>query len=65
MFRDWKADPVTKSAFEMINDNIQRLQTELGESAGSDALQDRWKCGVIAGYRDLLLINFAEVENDN
>ncbi len=56
---------MTKAVFDLIYSNIQRLHVELGESAGSDSLQDRWKCGVIAGYNDLLNIEFGEVSHDD
>lgn len=64
-FRDWKADPVTKAVFNGFRDNILKLQELLGEVAGTDPMLDRWRAGVIAGYKDVLLIEFEDTKDDN
>lgn len=64
-FRDWKANPVTKAVMDGFRDQILRLQDRLGNTAGENALQDRYTAGVIAGYKDLILVEFDEVSNGN
>lgn len=64
-FRDWKANPVTKEVFNGFKDQILKLQEQLGGQAGIDPLQDRWVAGVIAGYKDLILVEYDEVTNGN
>lgn len=56
---------MTKVVFESLRQRILEVQDELGASAGQDPLSDRWKCGAIAGYTDLLNTTFGEVSNDD
>lgn len=48
----------------MLKDRVDELQDKLGTVAGEDPLQDRFTAGAIAGYHDLLRIDYAEVSND-
>lgn len=43
-----------------IAERVRLLSEELSVQAGQDPAADRYKTGVIAGYRDLLLIDFEE-----
>lgn len=64
-FVDWKANPVTKAVFNDLRERIQRIQEELGVTAGKDHLYDQYRVGAIAAYNDLLNIEFDEVKNVN
>lgn len=47
---------------ELIKSRISVLEEKLGNVAGIDPLEDRYTAGAIAGYKDLLNIQFDEVE---
>jgi hypothetical protein len=64
-FRDWKSNPVTKAVFNDLYSRILAVREDLGNTAGIDPLEDRRKVGAIAGYTDLLNIEFEEVTNGN
>lgn len=61
-FVNWKNSPVTKEIFIRIQQNVERLKEELSESAGINPINDRFKSGAIAGYNDLLLIDFEDTK---
>lgn len=45
---------------DLLKERIVYLQEQLSVQAGIDPNEDRFKAGAIAGYRDLLEINFEE-----
>lgn len=53
-FVDWKSNPVTKILFETLHLVIYDLQDELGDSAGSNPIQDREKVGRIQALKEIL-----------
>jgi hypothetical protein len=55
-FIDWKKHPVTKEVMSILKDRVEQLQFELGQSAGQDPLNDRFKCGAVAAYYDMIQI---------
>jgi hypothetical protein len=59
-FVSWKNSPTTKEIFYKIRQNVERLQEDLGASAGVDPLNDRFKVGAIGAYSDLLNIDFED-----
>ena len=59
-FYDWKSNPVTKEVFRQFQARAEMLREVLGDSAGEDPQVDRWRVGVIQGYKDLLNIEFEE-----
>jgi hypothetical protein len=60
-FRDWKANPVTKTVIDEFKKRIYAVQVDLGNTAGLDAISDRYKAGAIAAYSDILNIEFEDV----
>ena len=59
-FQSWKDMPMTKEVMRFIESMIS-LDTEYLQShAGTDPLQDRYKAGHIAGFRDVLDYHFGE-----
>jgi len=53
-FIDWKSNPVSKIMFETLHLVIYDLQEELGDSAGSNPIQDREKVGRIQALKEVL-----------
>lgn len=62
---DWKAHPVTKAIMEGFRQRIRAVEEELGQIAGVEPSNDRFKVGAIAGYLDILNVSFDEVSNDD
>ena len=61
-FVNWKSSPVTREVFKSLEHKIEELSDDLSQIAGRDPLEDRFKAGAIAGYRDLLLIDFEDTK---
>ena len=61
-FVDWKGHPVTQEIFRQLQRRIVDLQDMLGESAGADPRQDAVFVGAIKAYKDLVTIDFYDVE---
>ena len=55
-FIDWKKHPVTKEVMSILTDRVAQLQYELGFSAGILPSEDRFKCGAIGAYNDMIQI---------
>jgi len=49
---------------EGFEQRIRDLESQLGASAGVDPLEDRFRVGAIAAYRDILDITVEETRND-
>lgn len=63
-FRDWKANPVTKAVFNEIESRVIEACEALGDTAGLDPLQDRFKVGMIQALYGILRIDVSEVKED-
>lgn len=61
-FQDWKSQPVTKAFFVVLDERIQDTAGRLAETAGIDQILDRYRAGYIQGIRDVLGIDFDDVE---
>ena len=61
-FIDWKNNPVTQAFFVSLAEKINLGATELSYSAGSNPSEERFKCGMIAGYRAILDVEMEELE---
>lgn len=57
-FIDWKRHPVTQVVFSQLSQRVNDLQSMLGESAGSNPIQDSQFVGAIKAYRDMLQIEY-------
>lgn len=57
-FIDWKAHPVTKAVFQIIDQRIQDAREMLGNTAGEDSLTDRLLVGMIRGFNELKGIDY-------
>lgn len=62
-FVAWKLNPVTVAIFQAMKDKIDDKLVGLEHSAGLDPLYDRFNCGMIQAFKDVLSINFDEVED--
>lgn len=62
---DWKALSITQTVLLELSARVRGLRDELAQSAGNDPLMDRWKCGVIAAYEDVINIQFDEEIHDD
>lgn len=63
-FRDWKANPVTKAVFAELNHRAQSAREDLGNTAGVEPLNDRFKSGYVQACQDIVVIDFDEVTDD-
>lgn len=61
-FVDWKRHPVTMVVFSQLTERIQSLYEMLGDSAGSNPVQDARFSGAIQAYKDILNIEFEDKE---
>ena len=61
-FADWKNHPVTKVVMASLAGKIQEVSDDLSQTAGRNPLEDRYKVGAIAGYRDLTLIDWEDTK---
>lgn len=59
---EWRSFPVTREIINILRDRVDQLQFELGQSAGLNPAEDRFKCGAIGAYTDILNI---EVDTDD
>ena len=51
--------------FAILQSRINQLQEDLGNTAGVDPLQDRYRSGAIRAYKDLLEIEFEETSTSD
>ena len=63
-FVDWKSNPVTREVIKSLNYKIDELSYLLSSSAGVNPIEDRFKAGAIAAYRDLTLIAWEDTTSD-
>jgi hypothetical protein len=61
---DWKRHPVTQAVFSTLTGRIQELAERIIENAGRDPIADASFSGAIKAYRDLLNIEFPEIEQE-
>lgn len=61
---DWKSLDITQIIFKELKNRQRELKEALAERAGVDPSEDRWRCGAIAAYEDLLNIEMAEETQD-
>lgn len=60
-FADWKANPVTKQVFLVLQTRENDIKDQLAESAGIDNLQDRYFAGYLAAIRDVVKMSVEDV----
>ena len=53
---EWRSFSVTKEVFAVLQDRVEQLEYELSITAGLDPLEDRFKCGALAAYKDVLQV---------
>lgn len=53
-FLEWKDHIVTREVMRGFHERIKQLEYELGQAAGLNSLDDRYKAGAIAAYSDIL-----------
>lgn len=63
-FHDWKRHPVTQVVFSQLKERIHSLYEMLGDSAGSNPVQDARFSGAIQAYNDMLNIEFEDEEKN-
>ena len=61
-FLDWKKHPVTQALYGGMVNRINEAALELAGSAGIDPLDDRFKCGIVRAYQEVLTLEFDELE---
>lgn len=61
-FLDWKRSPVTIAIFSSMVERINDGAKELAGSAGVNPLEDRFKCGMIRAYQEVMSVEFDELE---
>lgn len=61
---DWKSLDITQIIFKELKNRQRELKEALAEQAGVDPSKDRWRCGAIAAYEDLLNIEMDEETQD-
>lgn len=57
-FVQWLDNPVTNEIFGEIRSRINDATQELRQVAGLDSGRDRYLCGAITAYEDILDINY-------
>ena len=64
-FIDWKKNPVTQTFFAALITKINLGATELSYSAGMDSQEDRFKCGMLRAFREVLEVDLEELEGES
>ena len=64
-FSDWKKHPVTQALYSAIAGRINDGAKELADCAGVDPLNDRYKCGMVRAYYEILAVELDELEGVN
>ncbi len=59
-FSQWLEHPVTRSVFRVVADKIEDAKELLSVSAGLQPDSDRFHCGMIQAFRDVLEISYGE-----
>ena len=62
-FIEWLTYPTTKAVFRALKSRIRDREFELGQSAGLDPLHDRFVSGGIAAMKNIVLIDWQDVED--
>lgn len=60
-FRDWQDDRMTDHIMRVIMNHIEEAKEALAVSAGQDALTDRFLCGMIQAYRNIIELDPDEI----
>jgi hypothetical protein len=61
-YLDWVKNPVTQALRSAIAERINDGARELAGCAGVDPLSDRYKCGMINAYQEILTVELDELE---
>lgn len=61
-FLEWKANPVTKKLFIILEQWIEIGKEELSTSAGENPLTDRERVGKLNAFKDVLGVNSDDLE---
>lgn len=61
---DWKSLEITQIIFKELENRQKELKETLVTTAGENPLMDRWRCGAIAAYGDVLDIEMHEETQD-
>lgn len=60
-FDDWQAHPITKSYMVSVYKRIEDLKGSLAGGAGLDPSNDRFVCGMIRAFSEVLNVEVDEV----
>lgn len=63
-FLDWKSNDVTLVIFQNMETRIKDAYEVLGNSAGSDPLQDKFLTGMIRAYKEILAVEWNDIEDE-
>jgi hypothetical protein len=61
---DWKRHPITQAVFSTLAARVNDLAERLIDQAGKDPIQDATYAGAIKAHRDMLNIDFSEIEQE-
>ena len=64
-FIDWKKSSITEAVFQGVAERIKEGMIELSHTAGEDSGMDRFKCGMLAAYRNILNIEFEDMGGED
>lgn len=61
-FLDWKQHPVTKQVFAAFKEREGQLLLALGNSAGLDPQEDRFRAGYISALKDFYQVELEDTQ---
>jgi len=64
-FLDWINNPVTQAVMYGIQERIQEAKGTLAGTAGINPLEDRYICGMIRAFGEVLTIEVDDVIKEN
>ena len=64
-FLDWRENEVTSKVMLEISQRVAAIRNALEGQAGEDNLRDRFLAGQARAYRNILEIEFDDVEQSN
>jgi hypothetical protein len=64
-FQSWKGNEVTYAFMLSMHQRVQDLKETLAGTAGVDPLQDRFICGMIRAFSEVIHVEVDEVIQEN
>ncbi len=61
-FSEWKTSVVTQEVMKLLERRCYDIAKTLTMSAGKDPLQDRFYCGMVTAFEQMLAIDFEETQ---